>query len=365
MNPVRKIPVRYEGMTGYEITIAKEYEGISEALESLQIGRRRVFAVSETNVSPLHLQGLIRALEPLCAGVSSYVFPAGEEHKQMDVVMDLIRFLIGQKAERGDVIAALGGGVCGDLAGFAAAIYLRGIRVIQFPTSLLAMVDSSIGGKTAVDCDAFKNMIGAFHQPSAVYMNLSFLQTLPEREYVSGFAEVIKHGLLCDRPLYEWMRENRERLLSRDEEALAEMIERSCLDKRSIVEQDPKEGGVRALLNLGHTIGHAVEKAKNFGMLHGECVSAGCCAAAWLSARRGMITKEEYRQVCDTFVSYGLPKEVSGVDAPQILALSKSDKKMDGGRIRFILLEAIGKAVIRQDVTEEEVLLAADSIVVE
>ena len=359
------IPVREKGEQIYQICVEKDYGNLPDALKGLQIAERRAFIVSETNVAPLHAEALKRVLAPLCASAETYAFPAGEESKQMSVVMDLVRFLIEHQADRNDVIFALGGGVCGDLAGFAAAIYLRGIRVVQVPTSLLAMVDSSIGGKTAVDCDAYKNMIGAFHQPSAVYMNLSLLETLPRREFISGFAEVIKHGLLCDLPLYNWMKEHHEALTSGDKDLLQEMIYRSCLDKRRVVEEDPKERGVRALLNLGHTLGHAVEKAKNFEMLHGECVAVGTAAAAWLSCRRGMITEEEYRDVIDTFLAFDLPVTVSGVTAEEILALSKKDKKMDAGKIRFILLEEIGKAVIRQDVTDEELLEAAHSIIVE
>ncbi|MBR1758586.1 MAG: 3-dehydroquinate synthase [Lachnospiraceae bacterium] len=349
----------------YDIYIREDLHDLANALYGLKIENRKLFIVTESTVASYYLEALKEALRPLGRFVHAYVFPAGEQNKNLDIVRGIYTFLIEQKADRNDVIFALGGGVTGDLAGYTAATYLRGIRFVQMPTSLLAMVDSSIGGKTGVDFDSYKNMVGAFHQPSAVYMNLSSLLTLNERQYLSGFAEVIKHGLLCDAPLYAWMKENREALLARDLPVLQEMITRSCLDKKAIVEKDPKEKGDRALLNLGHTIGHAVEKCKDFTLLHGECVAIGTVAAAYLSWKREMITKEEYLEIKDTFANYHLPVNVSGLSSQEILSASKSDKKMDGGHVKFILLEEIGHAVIRRDVEDAELLSAIDSILVE
>ncbi|MBQ9563759.1 MAG: 3-dehydroquinate synthase [Lachnospiraceae bacterium] len=365
MSSAEIIAVHAGGNACYHITIAKDYQELPDALESLQMARRRVFVVSETNVAPLHAEGLLEALKPLCGETHLYVFPAGEEQKRLETVTDLVRFLDRHMADRGDILVSLGGGVCSDLTGFAAAVYLRGIRVVHIPTSLLAMADASVGGKTGVNFDCVKNRIGAFHQPSAVYMNLSLLDTIGDREYRSGFAEMIKHGLLGDRELYRKLREDAARLLARDYNSLAGVMKSNCRVKERIVEEDPRDEGVRALLNLGHTVGHALEEAEGFGLLHGECVAAGCAAAAYLSMRRGYISSEDYREIRDTFEAFGLPTVIPGLPKEEILQLSKKDKKMVGGILHFVVLAEIGRAEIRQDVTEDELRSAIDSIAVE
>lgn len=221
----------------------------------------------------------------MCIG-SHFIFPAGEESKTLATVENLYEFLIQNKFERRDMLAALGGGVVGDLTGFTAATYLRGIDFIQIPTSLLAQVDSSIGGKTGVDFRAYKNMVGAFHQPKLVYSCAETLKTLTEQQYISGLGEIIKHGLIKDIAYYHWLKEHKEAILSRDTQTMIEMIEVSCRIKKEVVENDPEEAGERALLNFGHTLGHAVEKLMNFTMLHGECVAVGMHGAAWHFKRK-------------------------------------------------------------------------------
>lgn len=360
----RTITIQDQEKPVYEIAIRKDYSDLKEFLHPLELSGHRMFIITDSAVGERYGKEVEEALRPLCSGVDTFVFPAGEESKNLDTVREAYRFLIEKKCDRKDYIVALGGGVVGDLAGYTAATYLRGISFIQMPTSLLAMVDSSIGGKTGVDFDAYKNMVGAFHQPKAVYMNLSVLKTLSETQYRSGFAEVIKHGLLEDRPLYDWMRSHAQLLLDRDLEALETMIYESCLDKKRIVESDPLEKGERALLNLGHTIGHAVEKLMDFRLLHGECVSIGTAAAGYLSWRRGWITEEEYNEILATMESYHLPVKIQNLDPKEILQVSKSDKKMERGKIKFILLEQIGRAVMRQDVTDEEMEEAINSILV-
>lgn len=261
------------------------------------------------------------------------------------------------------MLAALGGGVVGDLTGFTAATYLRGIDFIQIPTSLLAQVDSSIGGKTGVDFRAYKNMVGAFHQPKLVYSCAETLKTLTEQQYISGLGEIIKHGLIKDIAYYHWLKEHKEAILSRDTQTMIEMIEVSCRIKKEVVENDPEEAGERALLNFGHTLGHAVEKLMNFTMLHGECVAVGMHGAAWLSKEKNMISEEIYRDILDTLTSFGLPVSVEGITPARIVEVSKSDKKMDKGKVKFILLNPEGQAVIDRSITDAQLLAAADALV--
>ena len=261
-----------------------------------------------------------------------------------------------------DFLLALGGGVCGDLTGFVAATYLRGIDFVQIPTTLLAQADSSIGGKTGVDFDSYKNMVGAFKMPRLVYMNLSVLKTLEERQFYSGFAEVMKSALIKDAPFYEWLIENMYEICERDLNTLEEMVIRTCSIKKMVVEKDPTEQGDRALLNLGHTIGHAIEKYKNFELYHGECVALGTVAAAYISWKKEMLSMEEFYEIRDMFVPFYLPISVDDIDPQEILKLTKSDKKMEAGTIKFILLKKIGKAVIDRTVTDEEILAAIEEI---
>ena len=251
----------------------------------------------EDVVDGLYAAQILKFLEGKCRKAVKYVFPAGEEHKNLDTVRDVYRFLIEEGFDRKDMLLALGGGVCGDLTGFVAATYLRGIDFVQIPTTLLAQADSSIGGKTGVDFDSYKNMVGAFKMPRLVYMNLSVLKTLEERQFYSGFAEVMKSALIKDAPFYEWLIENMYEICERDLNTLEEMVIRTCSIKKMVVEKDPTEQGDRALLNLGHTIGHAIEKYKNFELYHGECVALGTVAAAYISWKKEMLSMEEFYEI--------------------------------------------------------------------
>ena len=263
---------------------------------------------------------------------------------------------------RKDLLIALGGGVTGDITGFAAATYLRGIDFIQIPTSLIAQSDSSIGGKTGVDFDGFKNMVGAFYMPRLVYMNVSVLKTLDDRQFFSGFAEVMKHGLIKDGGFYEWLLENMYEICDRDTDTLLEMIERSCKIKKLVVEKDPAEKGERALLNFGHTIGHAIEKARNFTLTHGECVALGAVAAAFISWKHELLSKDEYYEIRDMFVPFNLPISIENINPEEILQLTKSDKKVEGDFVKFILLKKAGKAIIDKTVTDDDILNAVAEI---
>lgn len=358
----KKITVHYAGKPLYDITLTGDFSGLTAVLEELEVSNRKFCIVSDSHVAAYYAKQVQELVQKTASYVCQFTFPAGEDSKTLEVIEDLYEVLIQAHFDRKDVLLALGGGVVGDMTGYAAANYLRGIRVIQIPTSLLAMVDSSIGGKTGVDFRGYKNMIGAFHQPSAVYMNLQTLQTLTDEQYYSGFGEIIKHGLIKDMKYLQTIVKHSDALRERDLTALEEVIYGSCQIKRSVVENDPKEQGERALLNFGHTLGHAIEKLMNFQMLHGECVSVGMVAAAKLSLLRGMIQKEDFALVVETLQSVHLPITVAGLNAQDIIAVSKSDKKMDSGQIRFILLQKMGHAAITTDVTDEEMSEALQAV---
>ena len=278
----------------YDIVIEKDFSQLGTAFSRLNVTGRKICIVTDSNVGPLYAKAVQEVLETTGNQIFVYTFAAGEESKNLNTVQDLYEFLIENHFDRKDMLAALGGGVVGDLTGFTAATYLRGISFIQIPTSLLAQVDSSIGGKTGVDFRAYKNMVGAFHQPKLVYMNMSTLLSLDTRLFNSGFGEIIKHGLIKDAAYYRWLQNNAAKIQSKDYDALEQMIAGSCNIKREVVELDPTEQGDRALLNFGHTLGHAIEKLMNFQLYHGECVVLGMIAALNISVTRGHITQAEY-----------------------------------------------------------------------
>lgn len=352
----------------YDIIFSESYACLQDVLNArgLIFNGRRVCIVSETNVAPLYLNEVSDIFAGCGAQVTSYVFEAGERNKNLDTVQKLYEHLIISKFDRKDILVALGGGVTGDLTGFAAATYLRGIDFIQLPTSLLSQVDSSIGGKTGVDFNAYKNMVGAFHQPKLVYINLGTLKTLSKREYLSGMGEIIKHGLIKNKNYYTWLKANADAILDRNLEILETMVCESCQIKRIVVENDPHEMGERALLNFGHTIGHAVEKLSGFSLLHGECVSIGACAAAYISLRRGLILESDYNDLCAVFKKFHLPTSLAvmncSFNADDIVQTTKLDKKMENGHIKFILLAPAGNAVIDKTVSDKELLEAAMSL---
>ena len=273
------INVKYEGKPLYNIVIEQSFDKLAEEFDKLGVTGRKLCIVSDSNVAPLYAKYVEDQLSKTGNKIFTYVFEAGEANKNLDTVEDVYEFLIKNHFDRKDMLVALGGGVVGDLTGFTAATYLRGISFIQVPTSLLAQVDSSIGGKTGVDFRAYKNMVGAFYQPKLVYMNISVLKSLSDRLFNSGFGEIIKHGLIKDAAYYEWLRDNISNIKNRNSDALEQMIYVSCNIKREVVEKDPKEKGDRALLNYGHTLGHAIEKLMDFKLYHGECVKLGMIAA--------------------------------------------------------------------------------------
>ena len=357
-----RMQVCRDGAPIYDIVLEDSFDRLPEEMERLGSQGRKLCIVTDSNVAPLYLEAVEKLLSGCFSQVTSYVFPAGEEHKNLDTVKRVYEHLIQNRFDRKDWLAALGGGITGDLCGFTAATYLRGVDFIQIPTTLLSQVDSSIGGKTGVDFDAYKNMVGAFHMPLFVYTNLRTLLTLPGEQFSSGMGEVIKHGLIKDKEYYQWLVDNREGILKRDLDLCQAMVYGSNRIKKEVVETDPTEQGDRALLNFGHTLGHAVEKLKDFTMLHGHCVGLGCIAAGYISHIRGMITEEEFLALRDVFTGFGLPGRVDGLDWEDVGRTAKSDKKMEAGVIKFILLKAIGHACVDKSVTSSEMKAGFDMI---
>lgn len=321
-----------------------------------------VCIVTDYNVERLYLAEVLEKLEPLGVPVMSYVIPAGEEHKNLDEIRKLYAFLIDHHFDRRSLLAALGGGVIGDMTGFAAATYLRGIDFIQIPTTLLAQADSSIGGKTGVDFDGYKNMVGAFKMPRLVYENASALKSLDGRQFSSGFAEIMKAALIRDEDFYLWLIDHMYEILDRDPRTLQTMLYNADYIKRQIVENDPYEHGERRLLNFGHTLGHAIEKYKNFTLTHGECVALGCVAAAYISWKKERISMEEYYEIRDMFVPFGLPISVENLEIDKVVSLAHSDKKAVGSTLPFILLNGVGNAFVSLDVSDEELRAALREI---
>lgn len=353
-----RLAVKNEGTFAYDIVINDSFLALAEEMKKLNMDQRKVCIVTETNVAQIYLDEILHILEPVCKQVYSYVFPAGEENKNLETVNGVYKYLIDHEFDRKDMLVALGGGVTGDLTGFTAATYLRGIDFVQVPTSLLSQVDSSIGGKTGVDYEAYKNMVGAFYMPKLVYINTSTVKTLDERQFTSGMGEIIKHGLIQNADYYQWMKEHRDAILSRDDEVMARLIEGSCKIKRAVVEEDPKEHGIRAFLNFGHTFGHSIEKLMDFRLTHGECVGIGAVIAAAMSWHRGYISQEEYKDIADAFAYFRFPALPEELDLAMVVKETRHDKKMEHGKIKFILLSCVGQAEIFRDVTEEEMLEA-------
>lgn len=341
----------------YHIELTDSFANLSAELKKLGYApERKICIVTDSTVAPLYAQAVSEALKADYPNLFVHTFEAGEKNKNLATVNKLYETLILNHFDRQDLLLALGGGVVGDLTGFAAATYLRGIDFIQVPTTLLSQVDSSIGGKTGVDFMQYKNMVGAFYQPKLVYMNLSTLTSLPEKQIVSGMGEILKHGLIKDASYFYWMKEHDSEIHDLQMETLEEMLYRSCNIKREVVERDPKEKGERALLNFGHTIGHAIEKLSDFKLYHGECVGLGMVAASYLSMKMGNISEEDFAVIQNTLEHFGFATKVTGYEPKEVLAASKSDKKMVGNKVKFILLQEIGNAYIYKELSDEQIL---------
>jgi len=338
------------GERSYSIHVGTGLLGRAELVVPL-LARKSVAVVTNTTVAPLFLTQFADALTREGVEVVPIVLPDGEAHKDWQTLSTVFDTLLEKRCGRDTTLVALGGGVIGDLAGFAAATYQRGVSYIQVPTTLLSQVDSSVGGKTAINHPLGKNMIGAFHQPRLVLADMDTLKTLPERELRSGLAEVIKHGLIRDAEFFAWLEKNIERLLSRDVEASAHAVRRSIEIKADIVAQDERESGLRRVLNFGHTFGHAIETGLGYGAwLHGEAVAAGMVMATDLSRQLGYLSEADAGRIASLLRRAGLPISAKGIAPGRMRQLMSVDKKVKEGRIHFVLLERLGAATLRDDV---------------
>lgn len=359
----KRLTIHRDNNPIYDIVIKNSFEDMKDEFVRLNLQGRKICIVSDSVVAPLYLDTVKNSLAEVSDCITEYVFEAGEKNKNLNIVKSLYEFLILNKFERRDILVALGGGVVGDLTGFTAATYLRGIDFIQVPTTLLAQVDSSIGGKTGVDFDSYKNMVGAFYMPRLVYINISTLNTLDKRIFNSGFGEIIKHAYIKDSEYLDYIKNNTVNIMSRQPGCLEEIIYKSCVIKGNVVEKDPTEKGDRMLLNFGHTLGHAIEKLSGFALYHGECVVLGMICALYISKKRGSITDAEYESAIRLFKDFNYPMTVSGIKVNEVVDVSKNDKKMSAGKIRFVLLNAVGDAYIDYDVSEGEMLESLQEVI--
>jgi 3-dehydroquinate synthase len=341
------------GDRSYPIHIGQDILGRTDLILP-HLKRKHVAVVTNTTVAPLYLEKFSAPLKAEGVSVLPIILPDGEQYKNSETLNIIYDALLGNRCERNTTLIALGGGVIGDMTGYAAATFLRGVPFVQVPTTLLSQVDSSVGGKTGINHPLGKNMIGAFYQPQLVLADTDTLDTLPDRELSAGMAEIIKYGLIRDPDFFSWQETNIAALIARDPHALGYAIYRSCLNKAEVVVADERESGERALLNLGHTFGHAIENGMGYGVwLHGEAVAAGTMLAADLSRRMGWLTEAEVQRTGDLFKAAHLPTQAPALGVDNYLNLMGLDKKVADGKIRLILLQAIGKAVMTGDYPQE------------
>lgn len=345
-SPVQTVAVD-TGLQRYDIVIGRGLLGQAPSWQGLPSRGVAVVVTNET-IAPLWSAQVVQSLREVYRQVTLITLPDGEAHKDWPALNQIFDHLLGSNADRHTVLFALGGGVVGDMTGFAAGCYMRGVPFVQIPTTLLAQVDSSVGGKTAINHPLGKNMIGLFYQPQRVICDLDTLTTLPQRELIAGLAEVIKYGPIADESFFNWLEDHLDALLARDGDALAHVIRRSCEIKAWVVGQDEKEGGLRAILNFGHTFGHAIEAGLGYGeWLHGEAVGCGMVMATRLSERLGLLNAEDAQRIVRLIERAGLPVVGPDLGVDRYLELMGHDKKAEGGQIRFVLIDGLGRAVVR------------------
>lgn len=360
---MKDLNINYEGKPCYKICFRPDFNDLLNVFNT-EVNRKydNICIVSDSNVSKLYLAEVISIFKATGSNVSSFSFDAGEASKNLDTVNMLYEHLILKRYTRNSLLVALGGGVVGDLTGFAASTFLRGIDFIQIPTTLLSQVDSSVGGKTGVDFKGYKNMVGAFYMPRLVYMNLGTLNSLDDYNFACGMGEVIKSALIADANFYQWIKDNKDAVLAKDYDSLAYTVSSCCQIKGHVVEIDPKEKGIRAYLNFGHTLGHSIEKLSEFKLGHGQCVAIGMVCAMHLSKKLGYINESEILDVINVLKEYNLPVSVAGLKDTDILSASKSDKKMTDSKIKFIILKNIGEADSYMNFSDEDLLFAIDKV---
>ena len=355
MKPIAPVSVHVElGPRSYDISIGSGLLGEAESYRHFLLGRRCMI-VSNDVVAPLYAARLASALRSAGVTAQTIVLPDGEDRKNWPTLQTLLDALVEARCDRDTVLLALGGGVTGDVAGFAAACYMRGVAHAQIPTTLLAQVDSSVGGKTGINHVRGKNLIGAFHQPVAVVADIDTLDSLPPREFRAGLAEVIKYGAVADDEFLIWLESHFPSLLVRDKRALVEAVARSCAIKAAVVASDERETGRRAILNFGHTFAHAIETGAGYGSwLHGEAVGCGMVMAGELSVRLGLVKRELTQRIDRLVAAAGLPVRPPPISADRFVTLMRSDKKVKANELRFVVLESAGRACVRS-VAEDEV----------
>ncbi len=343
------------GTKQYPIYIDDSFSSLANAFEKAGLKGRKMCIVTDSNVALLYADKVKELLEGICSHISVCIFPAGENSKNLDTISDFYKFFAEAHLDRRSVLIALGGGVAGDMCGFGAATYMRGIPFVQIPTTLLSQVDSSVGGKTGVDFMGNKNMVGAFYQPEFVYINTDTLNTLPYKEVAAGLAESVKHGYIQDTDYLKFFMENKESIKALDPEAIAQVVYGSCRIKSYVVSKDEKESGLREILNFGHTFGHAVETLSDFNMLHGECVAVGMLAALYLSMKRGAVARKDIDEARELLEYFELPVCIEGFDADSIYARMFNDKKTKNGVINITALRRIGDAYTEKGCSEKEI----------
>ncbi len=349
------------GENSYDIKFTDTFAALPDALREIN-APKKLLLVTDTNVERLYANEVKTLLCDNGFDASVYAFKAGEEQKNMNEILGICAACIERGLDRKSMIVALGGGVVGDMAGFAAAIYMRGIDFVQVPTTLLSQSDSSVGGKTGVDFKDSKNILGAFHQPRLVYINVSTLKTLPPEQFVSGMGEVIKHGMIRDGAFFSYLEQNADSVKALRADTLISMDKINCSIKADVVMQDEKENGLRAILNFGHTIGHAVESAYDFKMTHGECVGIGMIGAAYIARKRGMMGGAALDRIESILRIYGFKTRVKLPEKEKVYSFMQNDKKKIAGKLKFVLPTCIGNVTQTTDVTRDEIYGALDYI---
>ena len=347
----------------YLICFENGFDGLKDAVEKAGLTGRKLCIIADTNVAPMYAQQVVDTLLESFSQIDICTFQAGENSKNIHTITDFYDFFMEKKLDRKSVIAGLGGGVCGDMAGFAAATYMRGVTFVQIPTSLLAQVDSSVGGKVGIDYRNGKNVVGAFYQPDFVYININTLKTLPVREFNAGMAEVIKYGPIASPEFYQFIKNNKVQIKALNEETMAKVIGKCCKIKADVVSKDEKEGGLREILNFGHTIGHAIETVKEFKLLHGECVAIGMVAVLKICVERGYIKQVFLDEFIELLRYFDLPVYAEGISAEAVYSQMFFDKKVKYNKISFVLIKKMGETLRTDQVLEEEIMMAIKYVI--
>lgn len=347
----------------YPIYFENSFDNLLDAFNKANITNRKVCIIADSNTSQYYGNELLGILKSAYQEVYLFEFEAGEKSKNLSTIQDMYNFFLEKHLDRKSIIVALGGGVVGDMAGFAAATYMRGIDFVQIPTTILSQVDSSVGGKVGVDFNGIKNIVGAFYQPLFVYINVNTAKTLPKREFSAGMAETIKYGMILDKTFYDYIKANKSKIVNMDTDILKSMIRRSCEFKADVVSKDEKESGLREILNFGHTIGHAVESLLGFELVHGECVALGMISAAYISMKKGNIGVSEFEDLKAIIEYFNLPVNIKPMDTNEIYNQMFLDKKVSNNTLSFVLLNKIGEFVRTKAVSKDEIFEAINIII--